>query len=237
MCRTVNPSRCGSSWRPVASGRTCTSTRTGRRRGNWTGNWSARPPFNSPATCRSAITRCGPRHPVPMPSCALIVTPGWVGFPDRMGDRRVWGIATQLYSVRSAQSWGVGDVGDLADLAVWGGADPGRRVRAGQPAARGRAGVAAGTESRTCRPPGASRTRCTCGSNGSRSTPISTTRPAGRSPRCGPRCTRSWTTSIGSTGTSPGRQSGRRSSWCTRCPGRPVGSCPTGPTSAARDGG
>ncbi|MET0863592.1 MAG: 4-alpha-glucanotransferase, partial [Nakamurella sp.] len=58
-------------------------------------------------------------------SCALIVTPNWVGFPDRMGDRRVWGIATQLYSVRSAQSWGVGDVGDLADLAVWGGAELG----------------------------------------------------------------------------------------------------------------
>ena len=37
-------------------------------------------------------------------SMALIVTPAWVGFPDRMGDRRVWGIATQLYSVRSAYS-------------------------------------------------------------------------------------------------------------------------------------
>ncbi len=58
-------------------------------------------------------------------SAALIVTPSWVGFPDRMGDRRVWGIATQLYSVRSAQSWGVGDVGDLEDLAVWGGAELG----------------------------------------------------------------------------------------------------------------
>ena len=54
-------------------------------------------------------------------SMALIVTPGWVGFPERMGDRRVWGIATQLYSVRSARSWGVGDVADLEDLAVWGG--------------------------------------------------------------------------------------------------------------------
>jgi 4-alpha-glucanotransferase len=58
-------------------------------------------------------------------SMALIVTPAWVGFPDRMGDRPVWGIATQLYSVRSAQSWGVGDVGDLEDLAVWGGAQLG----------------------------------------------------------------------------------------------------------------
>jgi 4-alpha-glucanotransferase len=54
-------------------------------------------------------------------SCALIVTPRWVGIPDRMGGR-TWGIATQLYSVRSEQSWGVGDVADLADLAVWGAA-------------------------------------------------------------------------------------------------------------------
>ena len=56
---------------------------------------------------------------------ALIVTPAWVGFPDRVGEKKVWGIATQLYSVRSAQSWGVGDVGDLEDLAVWGGAELG----------------------------------------------------------------------------------------------------------------
>ncbi|WP_420123639.1 4-alpha-glucanotransferase [Nakamurella sp.] len=52
-------------------------------------------------------------------SCALIVTPGWVGIPERMAGRS-WGIATQLYSVRSAGSWGVGDITDLADLAVWG---------------------------------------------------------------------------------------------------------------------
>jgi 4-alpha-glucanotransferase len=53
-------------------------------------------------------------------SCALIVTPERVGLPARMGDRRAWGIATQLYSVRSAGSWGVGDVVDLEDLSVWG---------------------------------------------------------------------------------------------------------------------
>ena len=55
----------------------------------------------------------------------LIVTPAWLGLPDRMGDRRAWGLATQLYSVRSAQSWGVGDLSDLEDLAVWCGAEHG----------------------------------------------------------------------------------------------------------------
>jgi 4-alpha-glucanotransferase len=52
-------------------------------------------------------------------SAALIVTPGWLGLPERMGGRRAWGLATQLYSVRSRQSWGVGDLTDLTDLAVW----------------------------------------------------------------------------------------------------------------------
>lgn len=50
---------------------------------------------------------------------ALIVTPARLTLPPRLGDRRSWGLATQLYSVRSRQSWGVGDLSDLADLAVW----------------------------------------------------------------------------------------------------------------------
>ncbi len=52
-------------------------------------------------------------------SAALIVTPAWLGVPERLGARRTWGLATQLYSVRSRQSWGVGDLTDLVDLAVW----------------------------------------------------------------------------------------------------------------------
>jgi 4-alpha-glucanotransferase len=32
---------------------------------------------------------------------------------------RSWGLATQLYSVRSGNSWGIGDLTDLTDLAVW----------------------------------------------------------------------------------------------------------------------
>jgi 4-alpha-glucanotransferase len=54
---------------------------------------------------------------------SLIVTPAWLGFPERMGDRRAWGLTTQLYSVRSRRSWGVGDLTDLADLATWSAAE------------------------------------------------------------------------------------------------------------------
>lgn len=49
----------------------------------------------------------------------LIVTPRFLGLPASMGGRRSWGYATQLYSVRSADSWGMGDLADLGDLAVW----------------------------------------------------------------------------------------------------------------------
>jgi 4-alpha-glucanotransferase len=56
-------------------------------------------------------------------SMPLVVTPPWLGIPERLGNRRGWGFATQLYSVRSAQSWALGDLADLADLAVWSAAE------------------------------------------------------------------------------------------------------------------
>jgi len=52
-------------------------------------------------------------------STAVIVSPAWLPLPARLGGGRAWGLATQLYSVRSRGSWGIGDLTDLADLAVW----------------------------------------------------------------------------------------------------------------------
>ena len=49
----------------------------------------------------------------------LIVTPRWLGLPPWAEKSRQWGFATQLYSLRSSGSWGLGDLTDLADLAVW----------------------------------------------------------------------------------------------------------------------
>ena len=54
-------------------------------------------------------------------STPLIVCPGTLELPPRLGARRAWGLATQLYSVRSQRSWGIGDLTDLTDLAVWAG--------------------------------------------------------------------------------------------------------------------
>ncbi len=50
---------------------------------------------------------------------ALIVSPAAVKLPASLGGGRTWGLATQLYSVRSERSWGIGDLTDLTDLAVW----------------------------------------------------------------------------------------------------------------------
>ncbi|MDQ7993895.1 MAG: 4-alpha-glucanotransferase [Propionicimonas sp.] len=49
----------------------------------------------------------------------LVVSPQFLGFPPAMGEKRAWGYAVQLYSVRSADSWGIGDLLDLTDLATW----------------------------------------------------------------------------------------------------------------------
>jgi 4-alpha-glucanotransferase len=50
---------------------------------------------------------------------ALIVSPDMAKLPAALGGGRTWGLATQLYSVRSEKSWGIGDLTDLTDLAVW----------------------------------------------------------------------------------------------------------------------
>jgi len=47
---------------------------------------------------------------------ALIVCPGICFLPD---DLRTWGWGTQLYAVRSAKSWGIGDLGDLHEMGRW----------------------------------------------------------------------------------------------------------------------
>lgn len=86
--------------------------------GQWRGEASFWVEGNLPTGYhRLVATTDGKRH-----STSLIVTPRFVGFPQKMHDKRVWGYATQLYSVTSQRSWGVGDLADLADLITWSGA-------------------------------------------------------------------------------------------------------------------
>lgn len=48
-------------------------------------------------------------------TAVLIASPGACPLPTS----RQWGFAAQLYGVRSAASWGIGDFGDLGSLAEW----------------------------------------------------------------------------------------------------------------------
>ncbi len=49
----------------------------------------------------------------------LVVVPDRVPLPAGLGEDRTWGWMVQLYAVRSAGSWGMGDYADLAELARW----------------------------------------------------------------------------------------------------------------------
>lgn len=54
---------------------------------------------------------------LPIAQCTLAVTPARLTTADRFSHDQRWGLATQLYSVRSRRSWGIGDLSDLADIA------------------------------------------------------------------------------------------------------------------------
>ncbi|HEX2809849.1 MAG TPA: 4-alpha-glucanotransferase, partial [Kineosporiaceae bacterium] len=58
-------------------------------------------------------------YPTGSVDCPLVVTPARLGLPATLNDRRAWGFMTQLYSVRSHLSWGLGDLADLGELAAW----------------------------------------------------------------------------------------------------------------------
>lgn len=83
--------------------------------GRWVGEASFLLPTDLPLGYHRVHLRSGDIET----STAVIVTPDWLGLPERLGNRRAWGLAAQLYSVRSRHSWGVGDLTDLTDLAVW----------------------------------------------------------------------------------------------------------------------
>ena len=58
-------------------------------------------------------------------SAPLVVSPSALVLSSALqqGSTSAWGLMSQLYSVRSRRSWGLGDLADLADLAAWAAAD------------------------------------------------------------------------------------------------------------------
>lgn len=49
----------------------------------------------------------------------LIVTPDSCYMPEQLRTGKTWGIALNLYALRSERNWGVGDFGDLRRLVAW----------------------------------------------------------------------------------------------------------------------
>ncbi|MFW6641809.1 4-alpha-glucanotransferase [Nocardiopsis algeriensis] len=60
------------------------------------------------------VTAGGAEHTAP-----LLVVPDRIEPSALRGDRRLWGVMAQLYSVRSRASWGTGDLRDLSELVDW----------------------------------------------------------------------------------------------------------------------
>lgn len=49
--------------------------------------------------------------------CRIIIAPARCHEPDALlTGRKLWGACVQLYTLRSAHNWGIGDFGDLAQL-------------------------------------------------------------------------------------------------------------------------
>lgn len=68
----------------------------------------------------TAVSEADPKHPLTA-TCVLVVTPNYLDLPKAMRSKKTWGLMAQLYATRSEQSWGLGDLRDLATLSQWGG--------------------------------------------------------------------------------------------------------------------
>jgi len=81
--------------------------------------------FTVPADLPLGWHRLHARHEGGEAERPLVVTPECLELPPALEAGRSWGFMTQLYSVRSRFSWGLGDLADLAEIADWSARDHG----------------------------------------------------------------------------------------------------------------
>ncbi|MFN8193186.1 MAG: 4-alpha-glucanotransferase [Nocardioidaceae bacterium] len=74
--------------------------------------------FALPAELPTGYHRLHARSGDRSASALVVVAPQRLELPAALGPQ-AWGVMTQLYSVRSRASWGLGDFHDLRDLATW----------------------------------------------------------------------------------------------------------------------
>ncbi len=78
------------------------------------GTLSLNLPDDIPVGYHTLHVEAGTRHG----DATLICAPTRITPPTSVSERQRWGWMTQMYSIRSAQSWGVGDYGDLRELLI-----------------------------------------------------------------------------------------------------------------------
>jgi 4-alpha-glucanotransferase len=82
------------------------------------GVWTRRHAFRLPGPLQPGVHTLTLEAAGSLAAMTLIVAPARAHQPESMeqGDQKLWGFATQLYSLRSARNWGIGDFTDLAEL-------------------------------------------------------------------------------------------------------------------------
>jgi 4-alpha-glucanotransferase len=89
-------------------------------RGEVEGLWVTRRRFEVPTELPPGRHELEVRIGAAMSRCALLLSPPKCYEPPALrSGRRLWGLAVQLYTVRSKRNWGIGDFGDLKSLIRW----------------------------------------------------------------------------------------------------------------------
>ena len=89
-------------------------------RGEVDGTWVTRRRLDLPAVLPPGYHELEIRIANVVTRCSLVASPPECFEPAAIeSGSRVWGVAVQLYTVRSRENWGIGDFGDLKSLIRW----------------------------------------------------------------------------------------------------------------------
>ena len=107
----------GESRTGVVSSADCPETWRGEIEGSWITRRRLELPLELPPGRHELEVKIGAGT---LSRCPLIVSPMQCYEPEAIrGGRRLWGVAVQLYTVRSRRNWGIGDFEDLKALIGW----------------------------------------------------------------------------------------------------------------------